>query len=328
MDKESSLIRSVEVFMAVAEMRHVTGAAKALGMTQSAASQHLCNLEQGFGVTLVDRSKRPIQLTHAGEMLQRHGYRILNEIEDLKSSLRHLKSEALPALRVGLLASIATSLTPALFSLVVGRLGVPELILSAGLASDHQAAFGLRQIDIAVTSENYFDRGDYQSFPVLEEPFMLILPESYQGPTDDLEKIASTLSLVRFGSSTPVGRRTDQHLRRCRLNLQRAMEADRASMVVAGVATGKCFALLTPTLLIDAVAEGMPLKAEKLPIPGFTRSIQVVYREDSLKLVAHMIAEECTSVLNRQFEERFPDLACRMRSSGETPEPPAAETSG
>lgn len=316
MEKDLNLIRSVEVFMAVAEMRHVTAAAKALGITQSAASQNLRNLEQGFGVALLDRSMRPVALTHAGELLQRHGYRILNEIEDLKSSLRHLNSAVLPVLRVGLLASIATSLTPTLFSLVVGRLGVPELILSAGLASDHQSAFGSRQIDIAVTSEVFFDRADYQSFPVLEEPFLLVLPEDYCGPVGDLENIASRLSLVRFGAATPVGRRTDQQLRRCRLNLPRAMEADRASMVVAGVATGKCFALLTPTLLIDAVAEGMPLKIVKLPIPGFTRSIQVVFRDDGLKLVAQLMAEECTAVLNRQFEERFPELAGQMRSPG------------
>ena len=316
MEKDLNLIRSVEVFMAVAEMRHVTAAAKALGITQSAASQNLRNLEQGFGVALLDRSKRPVALTHAGELLQRHGYRILNEIEDLKSSLRHLNSAVLPVLRVGLLASIATSLTPTLFSLVVGRLGVPELILSAGLASDHQSAFGSRQIDIAVTSEVFFDRADYQSFPVLEEPFLLVLPEDYCGPVDNLENIASRLSLVRFGAATPVGRRTDQQLRRCRLNLPRAMEADRASMVVAGVATGKCFALLTPTLLIDAVAEGMPLQIVKLPIPSFTRSIQVVFREDGLKLVAQLMAEECAVVLNRQFEERFPELADQKRSPG------------
>ncbi|MEZ5760096.1 MAG: LysR family transcriptional regulator [Paracoccaceae bacterium] len=61
-----NLFRAVEVFMAVAEMQQVTTAAHALGMTQSAASQHLKNLETAFGVKFIDRSQRPIALTHAG----------------------------------------------------------------------------------------------------------------------------------------------------------------------------------------------------------------------------------------------------------------------
>src|ERR1700704_770846 len=58
-----NLFRSIEVFAAVVETRHVTQAAQMLGMTQSAASQHLKNLETALGVSLIDRNLRPIELT-------------------------------------------------------------------------------------------------------------------------------------------------------------------------------------------------------------------------------------------------------------------------
>lgn len=308
-EAEINLFRAIEVFMAVADMRHVTAAANALGITQSAASQHLKNLEIAFGVTLLDRSRRPLSLTHAGEAVQRHGYRILNEIDDLKSDLRHLNATALPILRVGLLASTATTLTPGLFEFVEHELQVPELILSAGLASDHQSALNARKIDVAVTSELFIMSDDYDTYPVLEEPFFLVLPEDYDGPEDDIHTISERLSLVRFGALTPVGRRTDQHLQRCRLHLPRAIEADRSSMVVAGVVTGKCFAILTPSLLIDGVAEGMPLRIVPLPFSGFKRGIQVVSRKGGLGDIPERLAQQCADILREHFTRRFPEIA-------------------
>lgn len=304
-----NLFRAVEIFMAVAEMQQVTTAARALGMTQSAASQHLKNLETAFGVKFIDRSHRPVTLTHAGGILQRHGYRILNEIEDLKANIRRLNATSLPVLRMGLLASIATTLTPGLFDFAVEELGVPELILSAGLAIDHRAALNARQIDIAVTSELVRNDEDDHVIPVLDESFYLVLPESYDGNPKDIDEISSRLSLVRFGVATPVGRRTDQHLQRCRLHFPRAMEADRSSMVVAGVATGKCFALLTPSLLIDAVAEGMKLRIEPLPFPGFRRRIQVVSRDGDHQAIAEALARQCAQILREHFALRFPAIA-------------------
>lgn len=308
-EAEINLFRAIEVFMAVADMRHVTAAAGALGITQSAASQHLKNLETAFGVTLLDRSRRPLVLTHAGEVVQRHGYRILNEIDDLKSDLRHLNAAALPVLRIGLLASIATTLTPDLFGFVENELKVPELILSAGLASDHSNALNARTTDIAVTSELFLTNDDHDVYPVLDEPFFLVLPEDYDGPEDDIHAISRRLSLVRFGALTPVGRRTDQHLQRCRLDLPRAIEADRSSMVVAGVVTGKCFAILTPSLLIDGVAEGMPLRIAPLPFSGFKRGIQVVARKDDLGDIPARLAQKCADILRHHFELRFPGIS-------------------
>lgn len=305
---EINLFRALEVFMAVGETGQVTVAAKALGMTQSAASQHLKKLEQSFGVALFDRSSRPLEVTHAGAALQRRAYRILNEVEDMKLELRHLQSSSLPVLRIGMLASIATSLTPDLYDLVEQELKVPELVLSAGLANDHQTALNGRKIDIAVTSDPQFDVSDYQVIPVLEEPFFLVLPEAYDGPENDIHEITRRLKLVRFSSDAPVGRRTEQHLQRCRVDVGRSMEADRASMVVAGVITGKCFAILTPTLLIDAVAEGMALKIRRLPIPGFKRSVQVIARDGELGDIPEAVAKTCARQLRHQFETRFGPL--------------------
>jgi DNA-binding transcriptional LysR family regulator len=308
-ESDINLLRALEVFMAVADTRHVTSAATALGMTQSAVSQQIKKLEWALHATLFDRAHRPLELTHSGEILHRRAFRILNEVEDLRSDLRYVQSTSLPILRVSMLASIATTLTTGILDMVRSELGIPELSLAAGLATDHQLALNTRSTDIAITSDPQFDLSDYTTIPILEEPFYLVLPEGYKGGTSDITEIARHLSFVRFSSDAPVGRRTDQHLQRCRVDLPRSMDADRASMVVAGVITGKCFAILTPSLLIDAIAEGMALRVEPLPFTGFKRSVLAIHRTGELADIPQQIAARSCHLLRQSFEKLLPQVA-------------------
>ena len=56
----------LRVFIAVAERSHVTRAAQALAMTQSATSAAIASLERQSGVRLFNRVGRGIELTEAG----------------------------------------------------------------------------------------------------------------------------------------------------------------------------------------------------------------------------------------------------------------------
>ncbi len=58
----------LRVFVAVAERQHVTRAALALNLAQSAVSHAIATLEDGVGVRLFDRVGRGIELTEAGRM--------------------------------------------------------------------------------------------------------------------------------------------------------------------------------------------------------------------------------------------------------------------
>jgi len=305
---EFNFLRAIEVFVAVTETRHVTRAAEALGLTQSAASQHLKNLESALGTKLIDRSLRPIQLTKAGIALHRRAIAILGEVEQLRVDVRRANLAPLPLLRVALLASIATTLAPALAALARETFQIPEISLFAGLASDHQNLLRSRRADLAVTSDAFFDIEGLSRHPILTEQYLLITPQDYAGPVEDLAKLAERLPLVRFSRETAVGLRTDQHLRRARLELPRAIEGDRSSVVMAPVAAGIGFTLLTPTLLIDGLAEGMAISIHKLPLPGFAREITLVARERELGDLPVAFAERCAEVLSDTITRRLPEL--------------------
>jgi molybdate transport repressor ModE-like protein len=74
-------LRMVRYFVTVARLGSITSAAAALGISQPALSQQVRRLEQLLGVTLLDRSRRGLLLTPAGEALSREGEHLLAAAE-------------------------------------------------------------------------------------------------------------------------------------------------------------------------------------------------------------------------------------------------------
>lgn len=304
-----NLFRAIEVFVAIVETRQVTLAAQMLGMTQSAASQYLKNLELSLGLQLINRRTRPVELTRAGVSLHRRAVAILNEVDGLRTDARHAMSGSLPTLRIAILASIATTLAPMLSDVVRKKLKVDELTLFAGLANDHLVRLRTRRADIAITSETVFEAEELVRYPILTESFLLATPKGYAGPVDDLAGLARELPFVRFARETPVGLRIEQHLSRTRVMLPRSLEGDRASVVMSPVAAGNGFSILTPTLLLDGLAEGMEVDLHDLPIPGFSRRIVLVARERELGEAPAQLAADCARCLIEAIRAQLPGLS-------------------
>lgn len=286
-----NLVRALEVFVTVVETQQVTQAAVMLGITQSAASQHLMTLESALGAKLISRASRPVQLTKAGVALHRRAIRVLGEVEELRSDISRIETAPLPLLRICMLPSIATTLMSTVVTLARERFGIPEISAFAGLASDHQTLLRNRKADLAVSSDSLIDLDGLVRYPIIRERFLLITPKGYRGQTNDLIDLSKQLPLVRFSPSTPVGRRVDQHLRRIRMELPRSIDADRASMVLASVSANRGFTILSPTLLIDGFVEGMKLDIRPLPIPGFSREITLVALEKELGTLPPIFAK-------------------------------------
>lgn len=301
LSSDSNLFKAMEVYVAIVETGQMTAAARLVGMTQSAASQHLANLEQAYDARLIDRSTRPVKPTQAGELMYRHATRILNSVADLATDMRHQGPRPISVLRMGILASIATTLSVPLVQQAKDRFGVQDMTLRAGQSGDHETLLRTKRADIVISSNPFYDMDGLERHPVLSEAFLLVLPKSYDGPSTRLEDILARLPLVRFADTTSVGRQTEAHLRRLKLNVPRLIQADRSSMVTACVARGMGFTLLTPTLLIDGFVEQMPLDIRPLPVAGLSRRITVVSRERELGDLPAVFAETSRTALLEQI---------------------------
>ncbi len=206
MSVETNIVKSIEVFVAVAESGKTTIAAALLGISQPAVSQHIALLERSFDVTLFDRSVRPVRLTQAGLLFQRHAMHILNGVEDLVTDMRHQGARPISNLRIAMQASIATTLTPDLVALAKSGFGVEDMTIHASQSRDHAGMLRTRAADLVITSDPLYDFDGLERHPILTESFLLVLPQSYDGPTDSIEALLRNLPLIRFAGTTNVGR--------------------------------------------------------------------------------------------------------------------------
>ncbi len=84
------MLELLRVFVAVAERLHVTQAAAALNMTQSAASAAIRTLETRTGVVLFNRVGRHIELTEAGRVLLPEARAVLRRWAEAEAVLTDL----------------------------------------------------------------------------------------------------------------------------------------------------------------------------------------------------------------------------------------------
>ena len=93
-------LRRYAIFAAVVEAGTMTGAAKALGMTPSAVSQHIGQLESLLGLTLLHRSTRRLSLTEAGEVVWQGCQALQQTLNQTELRLSEVRDSLLGEVRI------------------------------------------------------------------------------------------------------------------------------------------------------------------------------------------------------------------------------------
>ena len=93
----------------MAHHRSVSKAAHLNGITQSAASQRIRELETQLGVELFDRSRRPLAVTPAGKLYLDYCRDVLRRHDELEAALRGLKKDAGGTVRLAAIYSVGLS---------------------------------------------------------------------------------------------------------------------------------------------------------------------------------------------------------------------------
>lgn len=87
-------------FVRVAESQSFTAAAERLGLSKSAVSRRMAELEDRLGVRLINRTTRRLGLTEVGQTFYERCQRIIADIEDAECSATRVAAEPRGILRV------------------------------------------------------------------------------------------------------------------------------------------------------------------------------------------------------------------------------------
>ncbi|USG64480.1 LysR family transcriptional regulator [Brevibacillus ruminantium] len=94
-------IKQLRYFIAIAEEKQISAAAKRLHLAQPPLSQQLINLEQELGVTLVIRHARGLELTEAGRILYKHAVKIASFVEESTIEVKEVGEGTKGTLSIG-----------------------------------------------------------------------------------------------------------------------------------------------------------------------------------------------------------------------------------
>ena len=103
MDKSGRL----DMFVKVADSGSFTAAAAMLGLTPSAVSRAIGDLERSLGVRLLNRTTRQLRLSQEGEQVYRRARDILDRLTELENSVARTRRNVSGTVRVGITPTLS-----------------------------------------------------------------------------------------------------------------------------------------------------------------------------------------------------------------------------
>ena len=239
-------IYSLHLFRLVAETGSFTRAGRLAGLTQSAITRQIQNIEARLGVTLLERTTRQVRPTPAGRFLLEQSTRILGDVAHSVQRLREEFAGAPKQVRVGVSRSIGLAYLPGFFTGFQRRFPQALIQVSHGTSVEVLAALEARELDVALLSPPARLAGAFEVTHRFMDDFTLIVPTGLAlalpgtAPVSPATLVAGLRGqrwlLPDRRSNT--GRRLRAWLEEVHLPVRAAMELDSFDLIINLVALG------------------------------------------------------------------------------------------
>lgn len=170
-------LKQLNAFIAVAELRSFSAAARKTGLSQPSLSRLLKQLETDMGVMLIDRYHRPLHLTEAGSFFYDKISSILAEVDTVVSMTQRLSAPS-SALNIGFVPSILYGLLPD----IIARLkqSSPEIEVNLKDISSYQQMEALKSGEIDVGFGRFAHQDPWiQQILLRHERYVVALPKAH-----------------------------------------------------------------------------------------------------------------------------------------------------
>lgn len=287
-------LSALRIFVAAAESETLTQAAEKLGVTQSAVSQAIAQLESLTATELVLRRSRPIQLTPAGDVLKEHADLILANTRRMLKDLA-VAAGKMPRLAIGVIDSFADVAGQTLMERIAPI--APQLSLQTGITMPLSEALLSRKLDILISSDPLDDHPELECYPLLRDPFVLIVSDSLCGDEDPrAEDLANNVPFARYSNQTRLGMLTDLVLRRAGIEPKARFEFDSTHALLRTVSAGQSWAIATSLCVMQYPALLKGLRLLPLANGGSSRYVCLLARRDELGDTPNQIAAICREI--------------------------------
>jgi DNA-binding transcriptional LysR family regulator len=297
----------LQLFRDIAHSRSISKGAQLNEVSQSAASQHLQELERQLGVPLVDRRTRPLTLTQAGRLYHEFCRDVLRLRREFNVALEAQKGEVRGEVRVASIYSVGLSEMTCLESEFSRRW--PEAKLSVEYLRPEKVyeAVEAETVDLGLVSypepskEVKVTSWRDERMVVAVNPSHSLAGRAVVAPAE-----LAGLAFVGFDQDLPIARHVRQFLRESGVEVDQVLHFDNIQTMKEAVTLGSGLSIL-PERILQADVEQGRLRAIALE-PGLSRPLGI------LQLRRKKLNRVTQSFLNLLLEMPGP----KLRVAGES----------
>jgi len=300
-------LRQLRVFVAVAQQGSFSRAGQLIGLSQSAVSHSIKELEAEMGIRLLDRTTREVMLTEAGQQLATRLERLLEELNTTLLDVRSYGQQRSGTVRVAASQTISAQLMPQ--TLAASQQAFPDIKIMLRDRPQQWVLQSVRnaEVDFGIVV-GPLQSPDFACEPILDEPFLLLCRR------DDSLASAPQISWSLLNGRTMVlqdyasGSRwlIDEALRGQQVQAEIVQEIGHPVTLYPMVEAGIGISIL-PALALP-LPEGRPLMVRRI-FPEINRTLMLIRRKNrSLSPAAEAIWQEVRqqAVLLTQRREANP----------------------
>ncbi|MBH2912014.1 LysR family transcriptional regulator [Serratia marcescens] len=298
-------LKQLRVFVAVTRHGSFSRAGEAIGLTQSAVSHSVKELEAEVGVRLLDRTTREVVLTDAGLRLANRVERLLDELQAALLDARSFGVQRSGTVRVATSQTISAHLMPQ--CIAAGEREYPEIRIMLRDQAQQQVLHSVRnaEVDFGIVVDPV-QAVDLECEAVLHEPFLLLCRDDHPFAAQQEVRWSALngcrLVLQDYASgSRPL---IDSALRQQGVEAQVVQEIGHPATLFPMVAEGIGISIF-PALALP-LPEGGRLRGRRL-VPEINRALMLVRRKNrSLTPAAEAIwqvARQQAALLHQRRQE-------------------------
>ena len=272
-------IETLKIFCDILETRSFSKAASLNYISQSAVSQQVRGLEERYRRKLIERGKRTLSPTQAGEVLYAGAKEILEQFVTMESELQALSNSIAGSLRVATVYSVGLHELPPYLKTFMKRFPAANVRLEYSRSNRIYDDVSSGSVDLGIVAYPV-RRSGLEILPFREDTMVLITAPSHPLAERKFIEFSDLIRqpFVAFERDVPTRRNVDRVLRGANVAVDVVMEFDnietikRAVEVEVGVS-------IVPLVTVQAEVRAESLVAVPFKDRGLVRNLGILVRK-------------------------------------------------
>jgi DNA-binding transcriptional LysR family regulator len=272
-------VSQARLFRDIAQSKSFSRGAALNGISQSAASQQVHEIEKRLGIALFDRTTRPLHLTQAGKLYLDFCRDVLRREEEMQVEMEALKGAVEGTVRVASIYSIGLSEMTRLQEEFSERFPGMQLHVDYARPAKIYEALVADQADLGLVSYPEASK-ELKVIPWRREEMTVAVAPSH--PLARKRRVTPAdlngQDYIGFDEDLSIRQALDRFLRDCDVAVNMAMQFDNIQMIKEAVALGSGLSIL-PARTMQAEIQRGRLVSIPLDAPDLVRPVGIVHRK-------------------------------------------------